>query len=39
MAKLDKAMRTKTYNADFWKEQTGKTVDELWDLYAANPVI
>lgn len=37
--KLDHAMRTKTYSADFWKNETGKTVDELWDLYKQNPAI
>ena len=37
--KLDKAMRTKTYTAAFWKEQAGKTVDELWQEYAAAPAI
>lgn len=37
--KLDKAMRNKTYTADFWKMNTGKSVDELWDEYARNPII
>lgn len=35
--KLDNAMRTKTYTPDFWKENTGKSVDELWAAYASNP--
>ncbi|MFT3827869.1 MAG: basic secretory protein-like protein [Chitinophagaceae bacterium] len=35
--KLDAVMRSKTYQDSFWKEQTGKTVSELWDEYAANP--
>ncbi|MHC8948825.1 basic secretory protein-like protein [Sphingobacterium hungaricum] len=39
MVKLDNAMRTKTYSADFWKNQTGKTIDELWALYVSNPAI
>lgn len=39
IVKLDDAMRKKTYTADFWKNETGKTVDELWADYAANPVI
>ncbi|MGC4232086.1 MAG: basic secretory protein-like protein [Niabella sp.] len=37
--KLDHAMRTKTYTEDFWKKETGKTVDELWDNYKKNPKI
>lgn len=37
--KLDAAMRSKTYNDHFWKEQTGKTIDELWADYSQNPSI
>lgn len=37
--KLDDAMRTKTYDDSFWQKNTGKTLDELWGAYAANPVI
>jgi len=37
--KLDKAMREKTFTDEFWAKQTGKTIDELWAEYAANPVI
>jgi hypothetical protein len=37
--KLDEASRKGTYTADSWKELTGKTVDELWKDYAANPVL
>lgn len=37
--KLDRAMRSKTYTEQFWKQQTGKTVDELWEIYKKNPVI
>ncbi len=37
--KLDEASRKGTYTADTWKELTGKTVDELWKDYAANPVL
>lgn len=37
--KLDAAMRTATYTDDFWKKNTGKTVDELWAEYAKNPVV
>jgi hypothetical protein len=36
---LDNALRTKTYTANIWKEQTGKTLDELWSEYAKNPGI
>jgi hypothetical protein len=35
--KLDADMRNKEYTSEFWKSETGKTVDELWSLYAANP--
>lgn len=37
--KLDAAMRSKKYTADFWKQQTGKTVDELWKAYSENPTL
>ncbi|MGE8242503.1 basic secretory protein-like protein [Sphingobacterium detergens] len=37
--KLDGAMRSKTYTDDFWKAQTGKTIDELWSAYSQNPKI
>ena len=37
--KLDAAMRNKEYTDSFWKKETDKTVDELWNAYAANPVI
>ena len=36
---LDNAMRTRTYTGDTWKALTGKTVDELWADYAANPAL
>lgn len=36
---LDAAMRTHKYEAQIWKQLTGKTVDELWSEYAQNPVI
>jgi hypothetical protein len=36
---LDKAMRSKTYTNDFWKQQTGKTVEELWKVYTENPTL
>lgn len=37
--KLDGAMRNKTYTDDFWKAQTGRTIDELWRAYSQNPKI
>lgn len=37
--KLDAAMRSKTYSAQFWSKQTGLTVDELWKEYTANPAL
>ncbi len=37
VVKLDQAMRNHTYKEELWKEITGKTVDELWSAYAANP--
>jgi len=36
---LDSQMRKHTYTDNAWKQQTGKTVDELWKEYAANPAI
>jgi len=37
--KMDTALRSNTYKPAMWKDLTGKTVDELWAEYAANPVI
>ncbi|WDF70601.1 basic secretory protein-like protein [Sphingobacterium oryzagri] len=39
MVKLDKAMREKKYTETFWEQQTGKTLDALWDSYKTNPTI
>lgn len=36
---LDHAMRNATYTPDIWKQQTGKTVDELWQDYGKNPAL
>lgn len=36
---LDQAMRAGTYTPDLWKQLTGKTVDELWADYTADPTI
>jgi hypothetical protein len=37
--KLDKAMREKTYTDDFATSLTGKSFEELWQAYSANPAI
>lgn len=37
--KLDAAMRDNAYDNTFWNKTTGKSVDELWSEYAANPAI
>jgi len=34
---MDAQMRAHTYNPGDWKKLTGKTLDELWSAYAANP--
>ena len=36
---LDKQMRDHTFTDNTWKTLTGKTVDELWKDYSANPAI
>jgi len=36
---LDKSMRSKTYTADIWKQQTGKNIDELWKAYSLSPAL
>lgn len=36
---LDKQLREHTFTNDSWKKETGKTLDELWTAYAANPTI
>jgi hypothetical protein len=37
--KLDQKMRDHSFTDDTWKQLTGKTVDELWKDYAANPEV
>ncbi|MFD0942090.1 basic secretory protein-like protein [Pedobacter boryungensis] len=37
VVKLDSAMRSNTYKDTIWKDLTGKSLDELWTTYAANP--
>ncbi|WP_437919786.1 basic secretory protein-like protein [Sphingobacterium sp. LRF_L2] len=39
IVKLDKAMRSKSYTPEFWQKQTGKNLDQLWELYKSNPTI
>ncbi|WPU91498.1 basic secretory protein-like protein [Mucilaginibacter sabulilitoris] len=36
---LDGQLRGHTFTDDSWKNETGKTLDELWAAYAANPTI
>jgi hypothetical protein len=36
---LDAACRDNTYTAQIWEKLTGKTVDELWSAYAAEPYL
>jgi hypothetical protein len=36
---LDAAARTRTYTPGIWKQKTGKTLDELWAAYAAQPAV
>lgn len=37
--KLDKTMRINEYTRNFWENETGKTIDQLWEAYAANPAL
>lgn len=34
---LDSRLRTGAYSENTWRELTGKTVDQLWSEYSANP--
>lgn len=36
---LDAAMRSRSYEDALWKKLTGKSVDELWEDYAAAPAL
>ncbi|MGF7039607.1 basic secretory protein-like protein [Mucilaginibacter lappiensis] len=36
---LDSQLRDHTFTDNSWKSETGKTLDELWAAYAANPTI
>jgi hypothetical protein len=36
---LDKQLREHTYTTAAWQQLTGKTLDELWQKYLANPTI
>lgn len=37
--KLDESLRDHTYTTNTWKALTGKTLDELWAVYAEDPAI
>jgi hypothetical protein len=37
--KLDDQLRRHAYSENSWKDLTGKTLDELWNSYVADPVI
>ena len=37
--KLDGIMRKHTWTDNTWEDVTGKTIDELWKQYSANPAI
>lgn len=36
---IDSRLRAHTYNDGAWKDLTGKTIDELWGDYIANPAL
>lgn len=36
---MDQHMRAHTYKDDLWEEMTSKTLDELWNAYAAQPAL
>lgn len=36
---LDQSMREAKYTPEFWKQQAGKSVDELWQDYGKNPAL
>ncbi|MBS1500978.1 MAG: secretory protein [Bacteroidetes bacterium] len=36
---LDTELRAHTYTNDSWKQQTGKTLDDLWKIYTENPQV
>ncbi|MGZ3871509.1 MAG: basic secretory protein-like protein [Mucilaginibacter sp.] len=36
---FDAQLRAHTFTDESWKKETGKTIDELWAAYAANPSI
>jgi len=39
LEELDRALRGGSYSDDFWRQRTGKTVDQLWAAYAAAPAL
>jgi hypothetical protein len=36
---LDASLRAHTYKPEIWQQLTGKTLDELWNAYAASPTL
>jgi hypothetical protein len=36
---LDRVLRAATYSDTFWVAETGRTVDQLWSAYGANPAL
>jgi len=36
---LDSRLRNHTYNDNTWQQLSGKSLDELWNNYTANPSI
>lgn len=36
---LDRAARLRTYSSGIWQRQTGRTLDELWAAYTAEPAV
>ena len=37
--KMDKKLRSNTYDPNLWKKFTGKDIDELWKEYSKNPAL
>ncbi len=39
IVQIDKELRNGTFKESIWKDMTGKTLDELWAAYSADPVL
>ena len=37
--KIDEQLRDHTYTADSWQQASGKTLEQLWNLYTADPEV